>query len=109
MKKYELHITLLPEQEVMLRSFATNAGWHFSKIAGDPVLGPETKFYLTSYIEGKKDAANEHILNTVYELNYQGFRVTRAKIEKIVLDQLIPEKRSVLQPDSAWPFPTIKS
>lgn len=50
---YEVHITFEPNTEIhaerIERHSFLNPKWKFSKIDGDPALGPGIKYYLTSH------------------------------------------------------------
>lgn len=64
------------------------AGWIFSRISGDPVLGRGIKSYLTRQFKGRLPLAAvigsvEHV---AAELTALGFTVLRRKVERVVYD-----------------------
>jgi hypothetical protein len=84
-KGFEVHITGRLKDKDYLKTIAEQFGWKTSCIAGDPVLGPETHFYLTCYdlVYGK--ALNKLQL-TATAIRDANIEVVREKIEFIVYD-----------------------
>jgi hypothetical protein len=89
---YECHITMMAKddlQTVAIENLVHAIGWSFSKIDGDPLLGPGVKCYATTHYADIV-AEEEVILRlgmTVGELTKNGCEVVRCKVEKIVFDR----------------------
>lgn len=88
---YECHITVLLKDREIAEQVAKDLHWKTSAIDGDPVLGKDTYFYLTTY--GKHVMYNvqdediwHNMKSTVNVLAARGVKVIREKIELIVHD-----------------------
>lgn len=64
------------------------AGWIYSRIDGDPVLGRGVKSYLTRQFKGRLPLALVvgNVEHVAAELALQGFHVLRRKVERVVYD-----------------------
>lgn len=82
---HELHITCYAKDEIMAAEIAAICKWKTSKIAGDPQLGKDTYFYLTTYADDL-DSANLKLNACIAELIYADVKPIRGKIEQIVYD-----------------------
>jgi hypothetical protein len=83
---YEIHITCYQNQEAIAELVANELHWKTSKIAGDPVLGKDTYFYLTTHTATEK-LAYERLGDCEIELNANNVVVVRSKIEHIIYDK----------------------
>lgn len=83
--QFEIHITCLDAQRGLAAMVAKELHWKTSAIAGDPQLGDDTFFYLTSYADNL-DAALGRLDRCMICLWEEGVRPLREKIEQIVHD-----------------------
>lgn len=86
MKPYfELHVTFV-DNPALRRP--RRSGWVFSKIDGDPTLGPGVKAYWTRQIPEVRGltAATNQVEARAQELRDAGFTVLRTKVELVVYD-----------------------
>ena len=82
---YELHITLTSTESNFFIQFGN---WKFSKIDGDPVLGPGVKCYLTTHTRTFKEAVDTMTRAMTFLDGTADFVVIhRSKIEHIVYDE----------------------
>lgn len=81
----EIHITCNTADKDLIDDIARERAWKTSSITGDPVLGPETRYYLTTHAKNFPKAYTEMAeMSSVLEAN--GIAITRQKIELIVFD-----------------------
>lgn len=89
---YESHITLVAPDSLAdrIRTMVEAAGWKFSKIDGDPVLGDGVKMYATHNYPTDVGIAyvTAALHGTSIGLIGCGYRVIRRKIETVVFDQI---------------------
>lgn len=96
---YELHITVessgIADESKMERIIDASPMWHFSAIAGDPLLGPGRKLYATCHIpadhtwkkvEKSANRARHEITVFAGVLIAHDLNVIRKKIELVVFD-----------------------
>lgn len=88
---YELHITLTRLKDYgTLKAFIEKmeGGWHYSCIAGDPVLGDTRFAYATTHIKGSVDLerVKDSLIRASSLLTKDGWQVVREKIELVVYD-----------------------
>lgn len=85
MKKFESHITCFRSNSDKVKEIGESAGWSFSAIDGDPVMGKQAYCYLTSY---DTDGQNLHDSMKVVAASLEAVGITplRLKIEEIIFD-----------------------
>lgn len=88
---YECHITIESQDwfGTALRVHA-HEGWKFSKIDGDPNLGPGVKCYATRHMSGTLpiDQVRYQLEVMAKEFKRLGENVVREKVELVVYDSL---------------------
>jgi hypothetical protein len=85
---FECHVTVSCETHRIkeLQELIESVGWSFSKIDGDPVLGPHVFCYATNhYDELAKAIGDTYAMSLALRLSF--FDVPRRKIEQIMLDE----------------------
>lgn len=82
---FECHITIPQVLDGLGKVVARLRGWKTSEIARDPVLGPETYFYLTLH-RGSYPELEEEMIACCRDLQRLDCPVIRCKIEQIVFD-----------------------
>lgn len=82
----EIHITCNTTDKELIDDIVREySNWKTSSIQGDPVLGPETRYYLTSHAKNFPKAYSEMVeMSKCLEAN--GVTITRQKIELIIFD-----------------------
>lgn len=89
---YECHITITVSGNMAsVETAISKAGWVFSKIDGDPVLGKGVKAYATAYFNGNKqlDEVIGALEGAAKYINKQislSGKVIRTKVERIEYD-----------------------
>jgi hypothetical protein len=86
---YECHITLIVPPLMLVPSILEEkTGWKFSRIDGDPVLGPGVKSYLTRHYPDHlpEVEVKAHLADAVEMVRHLGFEVLREKIEVVIHD-----------------------
>lgn len=74
-------------RQSMFEAVAENYGWKTSMIDGDPVLGKGIKFYFTAH-EKTLPKARRKLEELVKKIKEENWPLLRAKIEKIVFDEI---------------------
>ena len=82
---FEIHITCNTTDKELIDEIARERAWKTSSITGDPVLGPETRYYLTTHAKNFPKAYTE-MTEMSSCLGDNGIAITRQKIELIVFD-----------------------
>jgi len=96
-KYYECHITFNDNPE-KVKEVVEAAGWSFSCIAGDIVLGEGVKCYATKHFNSEKYSdTNVIIIVCGFAVECRGHRlnVLREKVELVIFDT----KSSKIRPD----------
>lgn len=93
---YECHITLTanpPGGVGYAKHVIEHSGWKFSKIDGDPIMGEGIRVYATRHFNARRtvERVEADLVKTADILSRAGLKVTRRKIEMVVLDHLIGE------------------
>lgn len=87
---YECHLTFSGDLEKG-KSTVESCGWKHSYIAGDPVLGSGSRQYATKHFNARKplDEIWDEMQSVRRQIEAQdGLRVTRAKVESVIMDQI---------------------
>jgi len=82
---YECHITIETENASALREAIEKMHWHFSMIAGDPVLGPGVRCFATEHFQDPGMAIGMTNLAATL-LEFEGFVIIRKKVEHVIFD-----------------------
>lgn len=82
---YECHITIKAEAANIGEKVAAEMQWKTSEIKRDPILGPDTHFYLTAH-DTDLGRMTRKMHHTACYLENEGAEVLRKKIELIVYD-----------------------
>lgn len=85
MAKYEAHITMDKTPDAVAKVGDGVAGWQYSCIDDDPVMGQKPYCYLTGYHADRHTLAGR-MRYVCAELEKVGVPVLRTKIERIVFD-----------------------
>lgn len=85
MRKYESHITCHVKDADLVEHIGSVAGWKFSKIDGDALMGAKPYCYLTAY-NPSQQLMYEDMIATQNILSKRGCEVLRTKIEEIIWD-----------------------
>lgn len=88
MMSMECHVTVkCAASEVQhLQDLIESAGWSFSQITNDPLLGAHTFCYATNHYETLAHAI-QYTLAMSEALQIAEFRVLRRKVEQIMMDE----------------------
>lgn len=86
---YECHITCKAENIASIRQHVLDGKWLFSKIDGDPDLGPGVKCYATKQLSivWHETAVIEQLEQFAERLRSKGITVLREKVELIIHDK----------------------
>lgn len=86
MAKFEAHITLpKADRDIVAALGGDGAGWKFSEIDGDALMGAKPYCYLTAYdADGLALLARMRVVS--HMLRARGVEVLREKVEQIVYD-----------------------
>ena len=82
---YECHITCNRDDHSIVQNVGEPAGWKFSKIDGDPLLGQKVFCYLTRH-HRDFEALKSLMQAMTSALKIVGVEVVREKIEHIIYD-----------------------
>jgi hypothetical protein len=87
---WELHVTLAKDARVSaLRAAVELAGWTFSCITDDPILGAGPKAYATKHLNRRlydERHACSVVLGMGHAMRLSGFTVLREKVELVCVD-----------------------
>lgn len=85
---YECHITVEDPNYDWCRILIENMKWKYSRIDGDPIMGPGVKQYATRHYNSKldKEKVLDELFSAANELIDNGIKVTRRKIELVIWD-----------------------
>lgn len=86
---YECHITISGMGSTWAERTVKEAGWIYSRIDGDPDLGPGTKQYATKHFNKRKSVEKviAELQRVALALRLQGLEVLREKIELVIYDK----------------------
>lgn len=93
---YECHITMMGDPEVV-KAAVERHGWKYSRIDGDPVMGPGVKQYATRHYNERMghDTVLTVLLETASRIgSVPGIEITRRKTELVLFD----DRSSKVQP-----------
>lgn len=88
---YECHVTMECPSEGdrrVAKAATEEAGWKFSVISGDIVLGNGHKAYATRHYNARlpEDRVMAMLLGTAKALELRGIKVVRRKVERVIFD-----------------------
>lgn len=86
---YETHITMDHVPDVLsLQVYLNSYGWYYSRIDGDPHLGPLVFHYATRHYAGSwmPDDVKKNLQDMVELLKTRNCSVIRSKIEMVIYD-----------------------
>lgn len=95
---YECHITVEGQNNqrmIAMKDILEGTEWSFSRIDGDPVLGPGVKSYATAHYDAEKVdkwTCIRQMELMAYALERVGYKVVRQKVEAIICDFVVKEK-----------------
>lgn len=83
--KFESHVTCDVADAIVVERVANQAGWKFSRIDGDALMGAKPHCYLTAYSPDAQTLKDD--MDVVVELlKFNHVPVLRQKIERIIFD-----------------------
>lgn len=82
---FECHITVETDAPGTFETFIERAGWHYSSITGDPILGPGTRCFATAHFP-KAELAISLTNSMAGFIKAHGYTILRKKVEQVIYD-----------------------